>query len=363
MADDAGEKTEAPTPKRRQEARQKGQVARSNDFSAALLLLGGMLGLRLFGPRLMSALLTAMRENLTLAGPAEAARIDLVTISYTTGLFVLSAAGPIMLVVLFIAFVASLLQVGFLFTAHPLVPKLDKLNPINGFSRIFSTRTLVQLVMNLLKLALVVAVGYAAIRSRLDLVFLALAVEGWLQVILLSRVLYEVGLELAAALLVVALLDFAWQKYKFERDLRMTRQEVKEELRRMDGDPILKQRRRKLQLAAAMQRIRSAVPTADVVVTNPTELAVAIKYDAETMAAPRVVAKGADHLARKIREIAMLHAIPIVERRPLAQALYKTVEVGQEVPERFYQAIAEILAYVYKLSGRAAPAGPAAPAA
>ncbi|MFQ5411317.1 MAG: flagellar biosynthesis protein FlhB [Phycisphaerae bacterium] len=363
MADDAGEKTEAPTPKRRQEAREKGQVAKSNDFSAALLLLGGMFGLRVFGPRLMSALLGAMRASLDLSDPAAAAHIDIVPLVCTTGMFVLSAAGPVMVLVLLISLAANLLQVGFLVTGHPLVPKLDKLNPINGFSRLFSARTFVQLVMNLLKLILVVAVATVAIRSRIDLVFLALAVEGWSQVILLSTVLYEVGLLLAGALLIVALIDFAWQKYKFERDLRMTKQEVKEELRRMDGDPILKQRRRKMQLAASIQRIKSAVPTADVVVTNPTELAIAIRYDTETMAAPKVVAKGADHLARKIREIAMEHGIPIIERKPLAQALYKMVEVGQEVPERFYKAIAEILAYVYKLSGRSVPGPAAAPAA
>ena len=160
---------------------------------------------------------------------------------------------------------------------------------------------------------------------------------------------------MAFALLIIALLDFAWQRYKHERDLRMSKHEVKEEMRRMEGDPILKQRRRKMQLAAAMQHIRTTVPTADVVVTNPTELAIAIKYDAHDMSAPRVVAKGADFLAKKIREIAIMSAVPIVERKPLAQALYKTVEVGQEVPEEFYKAIAEVLAYVYKLSGKSVP--------
>ncbi|MCA9257421.1 MAG: EscU/YscU/HrcU family type III secretion system export apparatus switch protein, partial [Phycisphaerales bacterium] len=180
----------------------------------------------------------------------------------------------------------------------------------------------------------------------------AMALSGWPLVIQLTSVLYDIGLQLALALLIIALLDFAWQKWKHIRDLRMTKQEVREELRSMEGDPRLRMQRRKMQMAQAVQRIQKAVPTADVIVTNPTELAIAIKYNAESMAAPKVVAKGADHLAKKIREIAILHGIPIIERKPLAQALYKTVEVNQEVPERFYQAIAEILAYVYRLSGK-----------
>jgi flagellar biosynthetic protein FlhB len=251
-----------------------------------------------------------------------------------------------------VSVLSGIVQVGFLFTTQPLMPRLDKLNPINGVKRLFSTRTLVQLGVNLLKLALVSVVAWYELRGRSSDIMLAMAIDPWRLVVVLATVLYEVGLKLALVLLIVALIDFTWQRYKHERDLRMTRQEVKEELRRMEGDPIIRQRRRKIQFAAAIQRIRSAVPTADVVVTNPTELAIAIKYDAKSMAAPKVVAKGADYLAKKIREIAALHGIPIVERKPLAQALYKTVDVGQEVPEQFYKAIAEILAYVYQLSGR-----------
>ena len=213
----------------------------------------------------------------------------------------------------------------------------------------------VQFAINFLKLTIVTLVAYVSIRGRMDEIMLALGVSGWPQLILISTVLYQVGLQLAFALLIIALLDYAWQRYKHERDLRMSKHEVKEEMRRMEGDPILKQRRRKMQLAAAMQHIRTTVPTADVVVTNPTELAIAIKYDAHDMGAPKVVAKGADYLAKRIREIAIQSAIPIVERKPLAQALYKTVEVGQEVPEEFYKAIAEVLAYVYKLSGKSVP--------
>jgi len=353
MAHDAGEKTEAPTPRRRQEAREKGQVARSNDLSSALLLLGGMVALRLLGPQIMDAFLTAFRRNLSVTDPSAFLSADVVSITASLGMVTLWAAGPLMLTLLVLALLSNVLQIGLRFSSEPIQPKLDKLNPIQGFSRIFSTRTLVQFAINLLKLCVVTLVAYYAIRSRMGQIMLALHVGGWKQLLVWSTVLYQIGLQLAFALLIIALLDFAWQRYKFERDLRMSKQEVKEELRRMEGDPILKQRRRKMQLAAAMQQIRTTVPQADVVVTNPTELAVAIKYDAAQMAAPKVVAKGADYLARKIREIAVQSGVPIVERKPLAQALYKTVDIGQEVPEELYKAIAEILAYVYQLSGKA----------
>ncbi len=353
MPGDAGEKTEAATPRRRQEAREKGQVARSHDLGSALLLLGGMLALRWLGPWTMQVLVAAVERYLVVDDAASAARLDLAPLVASVGLCVLSATGPIMVALLLVALLSHLAQIGFLVTSEPLRPNLTRLNPIAGFGRLFSSRTLVQLAMNLTKLMVVTWVGYLAIESRLDKIMLAMDVGGWQQLVVISRVLYEVGLILAIVLLVIAVIDFAWQRWRHERDLRMSKEEVKEELRRMEGDPIVKQRRRRMQLVAALQHIRKNVPTADVVVTNPTELAVAIKYDVATMQAPKVVAKGQDYLAAKIREIAVQSGVPIVERKPLAQALFKTVEVGQEVPEQFYKAIAEILAYVYELAGKA----------
>ncbi|MFH1419572.1 MAG: flagellar biosynthesis protein FlhB [Planctomycetota bacterium] len=353
MPGDDGDKTEAPTPRRKTEARERGQVAKSSDFSSAILLVVGMLSMRWFAPNLMAGLLEIVKGHLFIEGPAAASRVDLPVLVASVGLTMLTAAGPILFCVLIAALVANLLQVGMLFTTHPLIPKLDKLNPINGIKRLFSTRVLMQFAMNLVKLALVSLVFYVAVKDRLDDILLALGVCGWHQAVVLASVLFDVGLQLAVVLLVLALFDFAWQKYKHEKDLRMSKQEVKEEMRRMEGDPLIRQRRRKMQFAAAIQRIKSAVPTADVVVTNPTQLAIAIKYDAKTMHAPTVVAKGQNLLARKIREVAIQHGVPILERKALAQSLYKLVEVGQEVPERFYKAIAEILAYVYELSGKA----------
>jgi flagellar biosynthetic protein FlhB len=167
-----------------------------------------------------------------------------------------------------------------------------------------------------------------------------------------AELFFTLGLRLALVLLFLAILDFGYQRYKTTQELKMTKEEVKDELRSMEGDPKLRQRRRQIQMEMTLQRIRTAVPKADVVITNPTEFAVAIQYDAETMLAPKVTAKGADHMARRIRELAIEHGVPIVERKPLAQALYRTVDVGQEIPAQFYKAIAEILAYVYELSGK-----------
>ena len=170
---------------------------------------------------------------------------------------------------------------------------------------------------------------------------------------LAATLVFKLGMRAAAALVILALLDFAWQKYKHEQDLRMTKEEVKDELRRMEGDPKLKSRRRQVQLQLAVQRLRKDIPAADVVVTNPTHVAVAIQYDNETMVAPRLVAKGADYLALRIRQIAAEYGIPIVQRAPVARALYADVDVGEYIPERFYRAVAEILAYVYELAGTA----------
>lgn len=353
MAAETGDKTEPATPRRRAEARQHGQVARSADLNAAVLLLGAVLSLSWFGPRLAASLIKAMQEYLTVTDASAAGRVDVSRTVISVAMTVLGAAGPVLGAVLVVGVLANLLQTGFLFTTHPLEPRLDRLNPVNGFKRLFSTRTFVHLLMNLLKLTAVCAVAYTTVKDRLDDVFLAIAIGGWHQVAVLGTVLYDVALRLGLVLLVLAILDYAWQRYKHERDLRMSKEEIKEEMRRMEGDPVVKHRRRRMQFAVALQRIKKAVPKADVVVTNPTEYAVAVQYDAEEMRAPKVVAKGQGYLAQKIREIAVASGVPIVERKALAQALYKTVEVGQEIPEKFYQAVAEILAYVYELSGKA----------
>ncbi len=347
----AQERTEAPTPRRRSEARQRGQIGKSSDLTAALVLLGAMLVLEITGRKVLERLLGIMRQCLDEAGQSMIDTDQIAPMIARTFGEMAILLTPYLIVVVILALVGSFAQVGVLLTFKPLVPSLGKLNPINGFKRMFSLQSVVTLLMGIAKMSLVTLVAYVTIRNRVETVAYV-SVLSYLSVIAVSaELIMTLALRLAITLLILGIIDFIWQRYKRERDLRMTKEEIKEELKRMDGDPEVKRRRREVQMQQAIQRIKSSVPQADVVVTNPTELAIAIAYDADTMLAPKVVAKGAGYLARRIREVAIEHRIPIVERKPLARALYKTVEVGQEVPPEFYKAIAEILAYVYELAG------------
>jgi flagellar biosynthetic protein FlhB len=252
-----------------------------------------------------------------------------------------------------VAIVINLIQVGFFLNFSRIQPRASALNPFKGLSKIFSGRDgLVHMVMNLLKLVFVALVAYSAVHGKLPLILSTQQLD-FVQIFGLgAQIVYSIALRIGAVLLVLAILDYAWQRWRNEQQLKMSKQEIKEEMRRMEGDPQIKSRRRQIALQRIVQGIRKNVPTADVIVTNPTHYAVALKYDAETMHAPKVVAKGADFLAQTIREIAVANGVPILERAPLARSLYRLVEVGQEIPEQFYSAVAEILAYVYELSGR-----------
>lgn len=350
MAANLDERTEPATPRRRQETRDKGQVARSQDLSAAVLLLVGLIALRLIGPWFWDGLLVITAS--ALSPDASNAPDEVVALSFLIASEAIKRVAPI-LVTIFVAVVIVLYaQVGNLATLQPLIPSLGKLNPLKGIGRIFSVRSVMTTCVNFCKLLLVGFVAYLTVSSRADAVIHALALGFHDGFALGTALVFELGMRLAVVLLLLALLDFAWQKYRHEREMRMTKEEVKDELRNMEGDPQIKRRRRQAQLQMAMRRLRKEVPTADVVVTNPTHLAIAIRYDSKSMVAPRVVAKGADYLALRIREIAKEFGIPIVERKRLARALFDAVEVGQDIPEKFYRAIAEILAYIYELSGK-----------
>ena len=352
MSEEYGEKTEAPTPRRRQEAREQGQVARSQDLTGAALIVGSVLLLNAFGQDLMKALRALLAETLSLRSndPAAAFAQSLASLAH-----VARALAPVLIGVVLVVVVANLLQVGFAPNLKRLQPNLGALNPLKGLGRLFGKgRSPVQALIAIAKLVVLVLVAYSAVRGRLDMIVAAQELS-YLQVFSLgAQTVYSVALRLGIALLILAILDYAWQRWQLEQKLKMTKQEVKEEMRRMEGDPKIKQRRRQIAMQIAHQRIKKDVPTADVVVTNPTEFAVAIKYDAGNMHAPRVIAKGRDLMAQRIREIAIASGVPILERKPLARALFKLVEVGQEIPEDFYAAVAEILAYVYELTGKVA---------
>jgi len=353
MADDSGDKTEAPTPRRRTEAREQGNVARSQDLTAAILILAAMVLLNSFGGRLVTALKTLLAEMLGPASLSDSSTGPALDALFRAVLLVAGALAPLLLGIAVVAILANLAQVGLNFNPGRLTPKLAALNPFKGLGKIFSGgRGFVRFLMDLFKFLLLGTVGYSAVRDRIATIVMVQQLS-FTQIFMLGAdVVYAIGIRVGIALLFMALIDFAYQRWRLEQELKMSKQDVKEEMRRMEGDPKIKQRRRQIAIQTAHQRMRKEVPKADVVVTNPTEFAIALKYDQDNMHAPRVVAKGQGFMAQRIREIAIAAGVPILERKPLARALFKLVEVGQEIPEQFYAAVAEILAYVYELSGK-----------
>ena len=351
MADDLGERTEEATPKRRQEAREEGQVARSMDLTSALLLVGAVITIWLAGVPALGAfkrMLEAALDGDTIASP-----ITTDTIGMTFGYLatpVIAVALPVLLVIWVMAYLSVFWQVGWLFAPKAARPKLSKLSPIAGFKRIFGTNALVKAGLDTFKVALVLVVATVTIIQYEHSIIVLAQLSNLEAVSQIGKLLLDLSIRVLAVLLFLGVLDYFYQKYKHSRDLRMSKQQVKDEMKQMDGDPDVKRRRMRMQQQMALQRLGSAVPKADVIVTNPEHFSVAISYDQGTMNAPKVVAKGADYIALRIRQIALTNGIPIVERPPLARALYKQVRVGEEIPPDFYKAVAEILAYVYRLS-------------
>ena len=350
-ADDTGEKTEQPTPRRRQEAREEGHVPRSADLTAALSLLVGLVLLNVFGPRMYERMIVLIRQTLEVAEPsAGELRASIGRAGYAATMILL----PFLLLLLVGTAAGTLAQSGLVFTPKRLIPRLANLSWKRGLKRIFSLEAVVRTLLGLLKMALVGLVAYYTIKSHIGPVLTSGTIPPAGILHLASSVLFALLVRLALVLLVLGLIDYFYQRYRIERSLRMSKQEIKDELKRMEGDPLVRARRRRAQLKQAMQRIGIDVPKSDVVVTNPTEYAVALRYDEATMAAPRVSAKGRDLLALRIRQIAQQHGVPIVQRPPLARGLYHACEVGDEIPPAYYRAVAEVLAYVYQLTGRAA---------
>ena len=353
MAEDYGDKTEAPTPRRRTEAREQGNIARSPDLTAAVLIIAAMLMLKWYGDGVVAALHALMKE--LLSAPWVNSGAETISPTMISALVRIGVAmAPLMIGIVIAAVLVNILQVGLFFSPKRLQPRVAALNPFKGLGRLFGRGNgLAMLVMNLLKLSLVGFVAYGAVQSRMQMILKTQELDTVQIFMLAGSIIYAVAIRIGLLLLVLAIIDYAYQRWRTERKLKMTKQEVKDEMRRMEGDPQIKQRRRQIALQRVKQRIQAEVPTADVVVTNPTEFAVALRYDAATMTSPKVVAKGQGHIAMLIRQVAIANGVPILERKPLARALYKLVEVGQEVPEQFYAAIAEILAYVYELNGKA----------
>lgn len=343
------EKTEPATPRRRQEARRKGEVAKSQELNSLLILLSGLLFLRFFGPGIFQGL-SQISRYLWRNASTFPVTLSEIPIHFSRGIVQVSQfLLPVVLGIMLIAIATNLMQVGFVFTTSSLAPDLNRINPVKGISNLFSKRALIRLLFSMLKIFIIGYIAYATVRAQLPQLF-SLTGKSMEQIFLsLANLIYQLGLRCVLGLVPLVVLDYIFQRWEHNQKLRMTRQEVREELKQTEGSPLLKSRIRSLQRQLAKQRMMQEVPQANVVITNPTQIAVALKYEREKMNAPVLVAKGARLIAERIKELARMHGIPLVENRWLAQALYKSVEMGEEVPIKFYQAIAEVLAYVYRL--------------
>lgn len=346
------EKTEQATPKRREEARRKGQVARSAELSSVVILAAGLLALSYMG----STLYRRMAE-MTAGLLRNGASIDLTVLNAPHYLLAWARqfadiAGPTVAVLTVAALAINYAQVGVLFTGEPLQPKFDRVSPLAGVQRLFSSRGLVELVKGLFKVGAVAYVTYLTIAGQMT-DFLNLADMGVGQILsTCGSVSVTLGWRIVLLLLAMAVLDYAFQRWDYERSLRMTRQEIREELKQQEGDPLVRSRIRSLQREMSHRRMMSDVGKADVVVTNPTHVAVALLYDSETMQAPRVVAKGQRLVAARIKELARQAGVPLVEDKPLARALFKAVRIGDQIPEELFKAVAQVLAFVFRLRGQ-----------
>ncbi|MFI4853589.1 MAG: flagellar biosynthesis protein FlhB [Phycisphaerales bacterium JB065] len=355
MAEDMGEKTEQPTGKRLSDAREKGQVGKSQDLAAAILMIGAVVMMVFFAQSTLMRALAITRHNLSPEQVASSLVVgdivqDLIGTAYEFALIV----APFMGVMLLVAWLSHFLQIGFLLSTKALEPKLEKLDPIKGLKRLFSKRSIIKGGLDLLKFVLVGGIGYIALQFERELIAGLPSLTVMEAVIVTGEIILRVAMWALLMLLILGIADYAYQKWQRTQDLKMTKHEVKDERKSMEGDMEQKAKRLRMGREIAMQRLQMDVPKADVIVTNPTHYAVALKYDKDTMEAPRVLAKGGDFMAMRIRQIATTAGVPIVERPPLARALYHNVDVGQQIHPEHFEAVAEVLAYVYRLDGRIA---------
>jgi len=353
-----GEKTEPATEKKLSDARKEGQVAKSREVANCLGLLSLFLVLKFWVGtmgteflQLFSGVYIRIPEAIKMYD-GQVPEKELIDILRYGIIRIAIIVAPIFLVGFIVAFLSDVIQVKWKITGKPLMPKFNKLNPASGIKRIFSINSIVELIKSIAKIGLVLYVTYSYLSDKKNDIFYLYSMPLMQAIQLTGELVINLGLRIAIVYLIIALLDYAYQKFKFAKDMRMTKQEIKEEYKQQEGDPQIKGKIRQRMMEASRRRMMQDLPKADVVITNPTHYAVAIKYDPEQYDAPIVLAKGEDYLAQKIKEAARENHIEIVENKPLARMLYANVEVGQLVPPELYQAVAEVLAFVYHLQGR-----------
>lgn len=352
MAEDKEQRTERATPKRRSEAREKGDVAKSREVTSVAVLMAAVGTLYFSKSHMVENLMEITGRSFLEAGAFEFTpeRLHLLLVDLVVKVGLITF--PVFLGVFFLGIVSNIAQVGFLFTTEPLAPKIEKIDPVKGLQRIFSLRSVAELIKSILKIIIISAVVYSALKGEMEnvppLMFMSTAEIA----AFIGGVSFRILLKSSWVLLILAILDYAYQKWEYEKKLRMTKQEVKDEMKQSEGDPQVKSRIRSLQREWARQRMMEEVPRADVVITNPTHFAVALRYKKEEAAAPIVVAKGRNLVAEKIKKVAKEAGVPVVEDKPLARTLFKAIDIGEEIPAKVYRAVAEVLAYVYRVKGR-----------
>jgi len=347
------EKTERATPRKREEARKKGEVAKSRELPSVAVLLSGLITLTLFGSYIYSHIQVIMIETFSLLTLNDLSVPDFLVFGQKMiNLFILTIS-PLLVAVFITAILSNIIQVGFILSGESIKPKLSKLDPIKGLGRLFSKQSFMELFKSLLKLAIVGGIAYLTIKAEMKNIPLLgdMELNSIISYILLT--IFKIFVRCTMAMIFLVVIDYAFQKWDYEKRMKMTKKEIKDEFKRAEGDPLVKSRIRSIQMEMARKRMMHEVPRADVVITNPTDLAVALKYDSSVMEAPKLLAKGSARIAKRIKELAEKHDIPIVENKELAQSLYSLVEIGQKIPPILYQAVAEVLAYIYKLKGYA----------
>lgn len=352
---EGGEKTEPATAKKLEDARKEGKVAKSKELTSAFDLIVLFLVLKIFISFLGEKLISIF--NFVYSGIAEFVQVNRAGVtSHAMASFIMNMILQFMLIVLpffifgvSVTLLISIFQVGWKVTSKPLQPKLDKFNPINGFKRIFSKDSVFELVKSIIKIGLIVFVAYSSIKKHQNELFILYELELNRAIALVGSIILDTGLRISLIYLIVGVADYVYQKHKFSEDMKMTKQEVKDEYKNSEGDPKVKGQQRQRMREASQRRMMQDVPKADVVITNPTHIAVALQYESTDRTAPVVIAKGEEYLAQKIKEVAKENHIEIVENKPLARMLYYNVELGEEIPPELYQSVAEVLAMVYRM--------------
>ncbi|MCR4434483.1 MAG: flagellar biosynthesis protein FlhB [Clostridiales bacterium] len=348
------DKTEKATPKKRKDARKKGQVLQSREVTAALVLVFIFIAVRIFGGNAYKEITAFTKRIFSDYSTVD----DMYTVSRLVSLFgdimgvLVKTIGPIFAIALIMGLAAEYAQVGFLFTVETLGLKLDRINPLNGMKRIFSMRAAVELLKSTIKIAIVGLIAYSYLKNEAVNILNLMSMDLVNIAAYIGITTINVAIRICVALLILGVLDYGYQWFEYEKSLKMTKQEIKEEYKQTEGNPEIKSKIKQKQRQISMRRMLQDVPKADVVITNPTHFAVAVKYDGKAADAPVVLAKGQDFIALRIKEIARENGVEIVENKPLARSLYETVEIGQSIPPDLYQAVAEVLAFVYSLKGK-----------